>query len=82
MKNIFCNQVDYMFFICGICVSLREAICQVVDVFICYFLYLVPNYFVIGIGIGVHLRGESFPGGSLGFFDGMSSFGSLFLVFA
>ena len=60
-----------MFFTCGFYVSLREVIYWVVDVFICYFLYLVPNYF--WIDIGVYFWGEGSPRGSFGFFDGMSS---------
>ena len=34
-----------MLFICSFSVSLREAIYWHVDVFICYFLYEVPNFF-------------------------------------
>ena len=45
LSKIFCNQVGYMLFICGFCISLREVIYWVVDVFICYFLHKVSNFF-------------------------------------
>ena len=60
LSKIFCNQVGYMFFTHGFCVSLRETIYWVVDVFIFYFLYKVPNYF--WICIGVYFLSESSPG--------------------
>ena len=44
LNKIPCNQVGYMLFICGFCVSLWKVIYWVVDVFICYFLYKVPNF--------------------------------------
>ena len=50
---------------------------RVVNVFICYFLYKVPNF--LWIGIGVYFLSEGSPGESFGFFDGMSSFCSLYL---
>ena len=34
-----------MLFLCSFCVSLREVIYWFVGVFICYFLYEVPNIF-------------------------------------
>ena len=51
MSKIFCNQVGCMYFTCDIYVSLIEVIYQVVDVFICYFLYKISNFFWISIGV-------------------------------
>ena len=59
-----------MFFPSGFCISLREVISWVVDVFICYFLYKVPNYF--WIGIGVHFWGEDSPRWSLIVFQALA----------
>ena len=73
LSKVFCDWVSYMFFTWGFCVSLRN-----VNVFIWYFLYKVPNYF--WIGIGVYFWGESSPRRSFGFFDAMLSFGSLLFV--
>ena len=79
LRNIFCNQISYMFFTCSICVSLREVIYWSVEVFIWYFLHKVSKYFWIGIGVYFWSKGS--PRRSFGSFDGMSSFGSLLFRF-
>ena len=51
-----------LFFTCGFCVSLGELFYCVVDLFICHFLYKVPNFF--WIGIGDYFWDDDSPGGS------------------
>ena len=59
-----------MLFICGFGVFLREVIYWVADVFICYFLYKIPNLFFL-ICIRIYLQSEGSTGGSFSFFDNM-----------
>ena len=68
-----------MLFICILCVSLGEVINWFVGIFICYFLYEVPNFFWICIRI--YLPNEGSPGGSFSFFDDVLGFCPLLFVF-
>ena len=67
LSKIFCNQVGYMLFIWGYCVSFREVIYWLL-IFL-FVIFFIKSQILVGICIRIYLWNEGSPWGSFCFFE-------------